>query len=78
LLVLLIARDSGHNSKAGKVMVIKLHYVNVEGMVVHITLSCTKINTETGKCIAKLIEKVVDEIFAIVERKLYIKVLKEL
>jgi hypothetical protein len=72
------ACDAGHNSKAGKVMVIKLHYVDVEGMVFHITLSCAKTNTETGKCIAKLIEKVVDEFFARVERKLYIKVLQEL
>jgi hypothetical protein len=66
--------DAGHNSKVGKIMVIKLHYVDVEGMVVHITLSCTTINTETGKGIAELIEKVVDELFAVagVERKVYI------
>jgi hypothetical protein len=41
--------DAGHNSEVGKTMVIKLHYVDVEGMVVHITLNCTTINTETGK-----------------------------
>jgi len=66
--------DAGHNSKVGKIMVIKLHYVDVEGMVVHITLSCTTINTETGKGIAELIETVVDELFAVagVERKVYI------